>query len=345
MPSSLIQLPRCDEFQTLRTYDIDRSVHHARRYPRFTFVMDEHPIRSLEPTIGPNTGTLLHLVAHLVEQVDRAITAGEITTTDHGRNWINRLHAQILVSLHGPSPLGNGPSSAAAVRDIHTALQAQLDSRDIVLVAIWQDWYALEWRRILHLASMSKPPSLSALPPTRPKKLLVLDLDRTLWFRSYRPFDTADFVAVYQLPQTQVTSSIYVSIRPGAQFLLDSVAPYYDIAVFTASDRKCTDDLVDLLDVKRLIQYRLYRDICTTDTTNRNVLRKDLSVTGRPVTDVIVVDDNPIAWTGWLANTVVCKPYIGSNRDVEMYSLTHKLLALYDVADVRVHVAPLSTSQ
>ncbi|ETV97185.1 hypothetical protein H310_09980 [Aphanomyces invadans] len=340
-PTSRMLLRRSDEFQTLRTYDMDRSVHVARRYPRFTFVMDEHPIRSLEPTIGPNTATLLHFVAHLIGQIDRAITAGEISTTKHGRNWVNRLHGQILVSLQGgPSPsLPSSPSTA--VLDIHAALQAQLDAQDILLDATWQAWLDREWSRILQLASMPHgSPSLASR-----KKLLVLDLDRTLWFRSYRPFDTADFVAVYELPQSHSSSSIYVSIRPGAQFLLDSVAPFYDIAVFTASDRRCTDDLVDLVDAKRLIKYRLYRDACTTDVADPSILRKDLSLTGRPLSEVVVVDDNPTAWVASVENTIICKPYGGNHRDVEMYSLTHQLLALHDVADVRMHLAHLPRGQ
>ncbi|KAF0701351.1 Aste57867_8132 [Aphanomyces stellatus] len=333
--SSSFGIPRFDEFHAmpLRPYDTERSYHlSSKRYPRFTFVMDDHPIRSLEPK-ADRTATLLHLVAHLFGQLDGAITSNEIKTTVQGRNWVNIQHAQLLLTLHDPTPVTDPQTS---IQEIYRTLQAYLKTGELELDATWKSWLDDEMARILHLGSISAP--LSSLAAARRKKCLVLDLDRTLWYRSYRPFETADFVAVYHVPRKRSASSIFVSIRPGAQFLLDSLAPFYDIVVFTASDRKCTDDLIDLVDSKRHIQYRFYRDLCAASDEKSSRLTKDVALLGRPLSDIVIVDDNPKAWATSRANVILCKEYTGSKRDVEMYSVTHQLLELHGVDDVRPHL-------
>jgi len=56
------------------------------------------------------------------------------------------------------------------------------------------------------------------------------------------------------------------------------MAELFELVVFTSSLKEYADYMIDQIDPKRLISYRLYRENCTT-INNRQ--RKDLSKLGR----------------------------------------------------------------
>ncbi len=77
-----------------------------------------------------------------------------------------------------------------------------------------------------------------------------------------------------------------------AQFL-KRMAKLYEIVVYTASLSKYADPLVDILDPEKVCAFKLFREHCTF--YNQSFV-KDLTRLGRPMKDVIIVDNSPIAF-------------------------------------------------
>lgn len=67
----------------------------------------------------------------------------------------------------------------------------------------------------------------------------------------------------------------------------------YELVIYTASLSKYADPLVDMLDPEGLCSYKLFREHCTFVN---NAFVKDLTRLGRPMKDVIIVDNSPIAY-------------------------------------------------
>jgi TFIIF-interacting CTD phosphatase-like protein len=84
----------------------------------------------------------------------------------------------------------------------------------------------------------------------------------------------------------------------------------YEIVVFTASQRIYADRVLNLIDPKKRISHRMYREHCIV--VNNSYYLKNLRALGRNMKDVIVVDDNNI--TGLLQpdNFYKIEPFDGS---------------------------------
>lgn len=131
--------------------------------------------------------------------------------------------------------------------------------------------------------------------------MLVLDLDETLVHSSFQPVDGADFTVRIRIEETWHT--VYVTKRPGVDAFLERVSSQYEVVVFTASLRlvrawcllaglfivcvfvhmklfhptraptdhhtfvrtpnQYADPLLEILDKKRVVRHRLYREDCT----------------------------------------------------------------------------------
>ena len=71
------------------------------------------------------------------------------------------------------------------------------------------------------------------------------------------------------------------------------MAKHYELVVFTASLSKYAEPLVEQLDPENYCAYKLFREHCTFFS---NAFVKDLTRLGRPMTDVIIVDNSPAAY-------------------------------------------------
>ncbi|OWZ12936.1 Nuclear LIM factor interactor-interacting protein spore-specific form [Phytophthora megakarya] len=196
-------------------------------------------------------------------------------------------------------------------------------------------------------SSLSKPKTATVsnaiqlrpnlLPPVSPndanKKCLVLDLDETLVHSSFRPTDNADFIIPIDIDGT--THHVYVAKRPGAEEFLIEMAKYYEIVVYTASLSKYADPLLDKLDPEDVIRYRLYREHCVQYEGN---YVKDLSLLDRDLSQTIIVDNSPAAYTFHPQNAIGCSSFIDDPNDRELASISRFLTKHYDVEDVREHL-------
>ena len=77
-------------------------------------------------------------------------------------------------------------------------------------------------------------------------------------------------------------------VRPGAEEFIEEMGKYYEIVIFTAALQEYADGILDQLDTKGNIKYRLYRQHAIPHENN---YVKDLSRIGRPLNRVIIVDN------------------------------------------------------
>jgi len=171
---------------------------------------------------------------------------------------------------------------------------------------------------------------LAQLPPEDAnKKTLVLDLDETLVHSSFKPIPDPDFVMSIELEN--VIHKVYVRKRPGVDNFLRVVGEKFEVVVFTASLAKYADPLLDILDRGRLVKKRLLREACVQHYGN---YVKDLSHLGRPLTNVIIIDNSPFSYMFQPDNAIPITSWFNDKADRQLYDLLPFLEQLMYVDDV-----------
>lgn len=111
----------------------------------------------------------------------------------------------------------------------------------------------------------------------------------TLVHSTLEPCNDADFTFSVNFNLKEHT--VYVRCRPHLRDFLERVSSLFEIILFTASQSIYAEQLLNVLDPKRKIfRHRVYRDSCVF--VDGNYL-KDLSVLGRDLSRVIIVDNSP----------------------------------------------------
>ncbi|PWA36562.1 haloacid dehalogenase-like hydrolase (HAD) superfamily protein [Artemisia annua] len=119
-----------------------------------------------------------------------------------------------------------------------------------------------------------------------------------------------DFIVKYP------TTVGYVTKHPYLDVFLDYLNTLnFEIIIFTASKKSYASPLLDILDPKGLISYRLYRDSCRYYFGE---LVKDLSRMRRDLNNVVIIDDNPSFTSFQPKNAIWIKPFYGNLQDREL---------------------------
>eukprot|EP00388_Colpodella_angusta_P004189 GDKJ01014038.1.p1 GENE.GDKJ01014038.1~~GDKJ01014038.1.p1 ORF type:complete len:318 (-),score=52.76 GDKJ01014038.1:1115-2068(-) len=163
----------------------------------------------------------------------------------------------------------------------------------------------------------------------RGKKTLVLDLDETLVHSSFREVPNASFIIPVEIDGTK--HNIYVCKRPGVDEFLRQVSHYYECVIFTASLSSYADPLMDLLDPNRVCTTRLFREHCTY---YRGAYVKDLTRLGRAMSQVIIIDNSPVAYSFQPDNAIPIRSWFDDPHDRELFDLVPILQALSLVDDL-----------
>ncbi|PVU97931.1 hypothetical protein BB561_000191 [Smittium simulii] len=161
------------------------------------------------------------------------------------------------------------------------------------------------------------------------RKCLVLDLDETLVHSSFKPIDSPDFIVPVTLYGQH--HDVFVSKRPNVDKFLLELSRYYEIVVFTASLSMYADPVMDLLDIHHVITHRLFRESCSL--YNMNYV-KDLSRLGRPLTDVIIIDNSPASYLFHPQNAISVTSWFNDPHDSELLDILPFLISLSKVDDV-----------
>eukprot|EP00798_Chlamydomonas_sp_ICE-L_P007509 gene7509-655_t len=173
-----------------------------------------------------------------------------------------------------------------------------------------------------HLESTSEP----ILPPPTCANLktLVLDLDHTL-IDCIRHNDTSSVP-----PNFVYTDRLgcrgKVFCRPYLMDFLHEVSQHFELVLFTAAGSRHADAVLATLDPKNeLFQHRLYSEHTVPSPEWNHV--KDLSRLGRDLSQILLVDDCPMAANFQPENLISVTPYNnGDERDTTLKELAQFLL-------------------
>lgn len=119
--------------------------------------------------------------------------------------------------------------------------------------------------------------------------MVTSNLTETLVHSTLEPCDDADFTFPVNFNFQEHT--VYVRCRPHLRDFMERVSGLFEIIIFTASQSIYAEQLLNVLDPKRKIfRHRVFRDSCVY--VDGNYL-KDLSILGRDLAHVIIVDNSP----------------------------------------------------
>ena len=80
---------------------------------------------------------------------------------------------------------------------------------------------------------------------------------------------------------------IYVRKRPGLDEFLEEMSKDCELIIFTSSLGEYANHVVDLIDPKKLVNVRLFRENCVV---HQNKIVKSLEALNRDLKDVIIID-------------------------------------------------------
>lgn len=164
-----------------------------------------------------------------------------------------------------------------------------------------------------------------------PHITLALDLDETLVHCSVQPIDNAELT--FNVNFNGLDYEVYVRTRPHLEHFLRTVSQWFEIIIFTASQKVYADKLLNILDPKNeYIQHRVFRDSCVN--VDGNYL-KDLHILGREIPKVAIVDNSMQAFGFQVDNGIPIESWFDDDNDSELLSLIPFLRQLKDAKDVR----------
>ncbi|KAK8893539.1 hypothetical protein M9Y10_021961 [Tritrichomonas musculus] len=180
------------------------------------------------------------------------------------------------------------------------------------------------WTKIKRTYSFIVTEELEPPPVKQGKKTLVLDLDETLIHSSKyiaHP-DVESFRVEFDDEEIEQNSNgvppkkdyLYVQLRPGVKEFLDYVNSHFDVFIFTYGVQDYADKIIDALCPQIDKEHRYYRDSCELRNHGKMV-HKDLDIFHRPLTDLILVDDNISAQKFHPDNSIQIQQWKGTPND------------------------------
>ena len=128
--------------------------------------------------------------------------------------------------------------------------------------------------------------------------------------------------------------NIYVAKRPYVEEFLRRMSKVYELVVFTASISLYADPLLDLLDKEGVIAARLFRQHCTR---YKGCYVKDLSKIGRPMHELLIVDNSAKSYMFQRENAIASDTWISDRKCVQLEEMADYLESIADASDLRDH--------
>lgn len=214
-----------------------------------------------------------------------------------------------------------------------------------------QEHYGLTKNALDAIRILDAYPSIFHAPrPTIPskesgdrRKTLVLDLDETLVHCS-----VTEAFANPDLEFTLGPTFYSCQFRPQLGFFLIDLVKEFEFIIFTAATKDYADIVLDQLadriedhleyydDSVPLFSHRLYRSDCSPyELMDTTVYVKDLALLGRHLSQTIIIDNSPIAFSFNIANGLPIKSYYGGSDD-QLTNLIPILHQISNSSDVRL---------
>jgi Dullard-like phosphatase family protein len=243
---------------------------------------------------------------------------------------IGGLLTQANNTVTKPTTNANKNTSGSDMEPLNSSGKWAVNERRL---AQWQQQpYNLSPATHLNLEPMLPPPR----PELKQKPLLVLDVDETLVHASFTP--AKPFHVKITINVDGETGDIFVAYRPHLFTFLDAILPLFEVAIFTASQSCYADQLMDAIDPQgRLGRLRLFREHCT-EVNGARV--KDLSLLGRPLHRIALIDNSPVTYLFQPRNAIPILSWFDDPRDTELLKMLPMLRQLaqtpsvYDVLDL-----------
>ena len=176
-----------------------------------------------------------------------------------------------------------------------------------------------------------------SLPGMTGRKTLLLDVDETLVHSTYKPPPVHDLHL--ECMQGTTVCHIYVSYRPKLFEFLRTVKDWFELVIFTASVEVYCNPLMDRIDPtgELGLQLRLFRDHCST--VNGSYV-KDLSLLGRPMDQMAIIDNSPVAYLFQPRNAIPIISWFDDPKDEELIKMLPMLRDLAAAPDVYAVLDP-----
>uniref|UniRef100_A0A7S1T7G1 FCP1 homology domain-containing protein n=1 Tax=Compsopogon caeruleus TaxID=31354 RepID=A0A7S1T7G1_9RHOD len=190
-----------------------------------------------------------------------------------------------------------------------------------------------------------RPKEIPLLPSPHSHHLgratLVLDLEETLVHvtRIKKYSKQCDFF--FSLKVKGKEERFYVKKRPGVDSFLRAVAQWYEVVVFSGSGYAYVEAIVNRLDPEGFISHRLYKEHCTLIG---EYCVKDLSLLGRDLRRVIIMDNNEASYAYQPENAIPIPSWISRDDDCELAKRLPILEGSQFLPDVRNSHFELLTS-
>ena len=167
-------------------------------------------------------------------------------------------------------------------------------------------------------------------------RLIIFDMDETLVAAKFEGFIPTGFEPTFSFNFRD--TEIQVRLRPYVQDVLEKLAQWYEIVVFTAGEQEYADHILDYIDNNGTIfKKRLYRQDCIKID---NFYIKDLDIIlDREREYMCIVDNSILSFAFDLDNGVPINSYMGNEEDDrELLFLYSFLEEAAQAPDIRVNI-------
>ena len=171
------------------------------------------------------------------------------------------------------------------------------------------------------------------------KKLLLLDLDETLIHTEYpiveeniNKYDTIIRFKVDNEPDEEY-HELGLYLRNGVRKFLSLLNNYFNLAIFTASDKDYANAIIRYLDPnKNIFKFCFYRYNCVN--VNDLTCIKDLRIIENiDLRKTILIDNNIYSFANQLNNGILINSFYGEKNDVELFNVLGYLFEYILLAD------------
>ena len=149
--------------------------------------------------------------------------------------------------------------------------------------------------------------------------------------------DESVYTLVLALDKTMTymnESKSVILIRPGARELIKELSKYYELVLFTTSEKEYVDNVMKLIDPEGIIKHKFNKQYAVYV---KGTYAKDIRKLGRDVKRILMIDSNIKNYQYLPQNGIYISQWKGDDNDKELLNLIPLLkeVVTQKVVDVR----------